>query len=1024
MNRCGRFARQIDDYVTGRCGPATVRWMATHARSCAGCRQAEATAREMRTTVRAALEQVQAEAPSSAGAFLAALHAQLAPRALQADTGWRPFRWAGLTFPWRAAPIGWIALRGSGAVVLLVAALGLLRPGWHRGRSTAPRAAGIVQGPRPGSRPVISRDTNIRSSREAPRVASAQMAGRATRAPASTSSPKEAQARGSAPPFGSGPHADRTRALRVSPHTHAGLTQRPRPSRDEELAYLNGDPLAKTRRWTALSPDEWDTLEARVRRGVAVRDDFVRVPFPRLADVSGRQIASAVQSYQREAAVVDARLAREVTLQQKGTALADLCERLRSETGIPLSAGQSVADEKVTVFCEKLPLREVMRQLSRPFGYTWIRSGKPGEYRYELVQDLRSQLLEEELRNRDRNEALLALEREIDRYRPYLNLTPDEALARVKTASPGEKPLLEKLSSWGWGPIQMYFRLSRSDMQALRAGQSLRFSGAPKPGERPLPPDVARGVFQAFREWRVATTEGGYEFGPAPISGPNGVPIATIADARALVTVALEQSELGQFTLGGLSAALTVGERAKEIRSQMGAPPYAVGRSAAALKPRNGAVNARLAADPALRVRVTVHPQPSCIGVNLSPIPSPKRGGVPVPGSGLPQPAGAQRRALSGTADKLPLPASGRRDGGAASWPRSGQRRGPGPGRVLAAERTAAGAGPREGGEVPVPKVTTADVLEALHHSTGMPIVADYYTRLYRPEEVSVSQGTLFDALNRLGDAMRLRWDREGSWLQFRSTTFYDDRLKEVPDRLLAHWAAARQQHGMLTLDDLVEIAQLPDAQLDAAEMAEGARLCYGLTEWGLARNDGARVHLRYLAGFTLAQRQEAVSPTGLRFLRMPLAQQQRFMQLAFHPEAPPLQSLEELSDATLRVEYTQPGQFQWGDPGMYYSWTRWVVPIEPGRDGRRVVRPPVQERTREAALQALLRLDPRVRQAALHTHVPPGVALDPTERTPPLEAQIFPTELSLTFVYIPSTANARRIRISHDGMTNYQLSW
>jgi hypothetical protein len=36
-----------------------------------------------------------------------------------------------------------------------------------------------------------------------------------------------------------------------------------------------------------------------------------------------------------------------------------------------------------------------------------------------------------------------------------------------------------------------------------------------------------------------------------------------------------------------------------------------------------------------------------------------------------------------------------RRDGGAASWPRSGQPRGPGPGRALAAKRTAAGAGPR-----------------------------------------------------------------------------------------------------------------------------------------------------------------------------------------------------------------------------------------------------------------------------------------------------------------------------------------
>src|SRR5207247_3545244 len=120
------------------------------------------------------------------------------------------------------------------------------------------------------------------------------------------------------------------------------------------------------------------------------------------------------------------RLTQKVTCAFKGTALADLCEALKQETGIHLAAGNSVADEKVTLFCEKTPLREVMRQLSRPFGYTWLRSGTPGQYRYALAQDLRSQLAEQELRNRDRDQALLALEREVDRYRPYLRFSPDE----------------------------------------------------------------------------------------------------------------------------------------------------------------------------------------------------------------------------------------------------------------------------------------------------------------------------------------------------------------------------------------------------------------------------------------------------------------------------------------------------------------------------------------------------------------------------------------------------------------------
>ena len=80
--------------------------------------------------------------------------------------------------------------------------------------------------------------------------------------------------------------------------------------------------------------------------------------------------AAGLMLSEAEKEVVDSRLTQKVTCAFKGTALSDLCEKLKTDTGIPLTAGPSVADEKVTLFCEKLPLREVMRQLSRPFGYS------------------------------------------------------------------------------------------------------------------------------------------------------------------------------------------------------------------------------------------------------------------------------------------------------------------------------------------------------------------------------------------------------------------------------------------------------------------------------------------------------------------------------------------------------------------------------------------------------------------------------------------------------------------------------
>jgi hypothetical protein len=686
----------------------------------------------------------------------------------------------------------------------------------------------------------------------------------------------------------------------------------------------------------ALSPSDQDALEREVRYHVPVRDDFVRVPFPRLASASDRQIAEAVESYKREAVIVDPRLAHEVTLEQKATALSDLCERLRADTGIQLTAGQSVADEKVTLFCEKMPLREVMRQLSRPFGYTWLRSGKAGEYRYELVQDLRSQLLEEELRNRDRNAALLALEKEIQRYRPYLQLSPDEALARVKTAPPNEQKLLENLAGhWGWGPIHMYFRLSPQELATLRSGGALAFSTDPYPGQYRLPSDLARGVLQSWREWHMVKTDRG--FATKSVDDPSALPVSAFPELGAQIRLYVRQSELGEFTLSGSGGYLGPNKELDLVDNGPNGGVLAVGVSPLAHQPDNAPTNAKLAGDPALRPRVAIQARPSC---NLSPL-----------------------------------------------------------------------RGADLGGPASAPKATTGDVLEALHRASGLPIVADHYTRLYVLEAVSVRHRSLFEALNLLADRMRLLWHKESRWLEFRSSSYYYDRFKEVPNRLLRRWETVRRQHGALSLDDLVEIAQLPDAQLDGAEMAEGARECWGLTEWDLARKDWLRPHLRYLASFTPEQRQEALSPTGLAFTKMSLSQQQQFIANAIYVHGEPLRSLDELAGAVLRVDYTQPGWFEWRTAGE--GPFRWVLPVEPGPQGRRVLRAPIRERTREAAWQAAGRAQPQVREALLqvsrHYRLPAHEASNLLQKS---EIDIAPTKLYLGIIYIPGTSNRRPLHL------------
>jgi hypothetical protein len=749
------------------------------------------------------------------------------------------------------APFGRRASLAAAAGAVLVALLGLAW--WPHGKSSAPSAfPSEPQAPRERITSVLPSTQPLRADRTGRGIAPEQTI------PAGATSPSR--------PASGQPRAGLTTTRRGG-HRSLPLGLQAATSLGDDLARLNGEVRHDTRRWVPLPADSWGKTEARVRRLAQARDDFVQIPFPRLADASGRQMAAAVESYQREAATIDPRLAQGVTLQQKATALSDLCERLRADTGIHLSAGASVADEKVTLFCEQMPLRAVMRQLSRPFGYTWLRSGKMGEYRYELVQDLRSQLLEEELRNRDRNAALIALDQEMQRYRPYLSLSPEEAQARAKTAAPTEKWLLDRYANQGWGPVQMYFRLSPQELAALRTGQQLLFSQEPRPDERPLPRDLARGVLQSLGFMRFRVPYDGSGPGDAR-SIPDGLPPAAIPEASGKVTLALNKSDLGQVALRG-GTRIAIRPRAEGDFGRY-FDPIGVGVNPAVRNPQNATANARLAHDPALRPLVAIRPEASC--------------------------------------------------------------------RASAAE-----------GAVE-PKATTADALAALHRSTGLPIVADYYTRLYLPSEVSVAKMRLFDALNQLADTMRLRWSKEGNWLQFRSASYYDDRLKEVPNRLLTRWSASRKQHGALPLEDLLEIAQLADTQLDAGSMAEGAKICFGLAEWDLARNGYPRPHIRYLAGLTPAQRQQAQGAAGLAFAQMSLSQQQGFIGLAFGPHTDGLQSLGDLAGASLQADYSPPGRFEWAT---------WKWPPSPRWLAFR--RPPVRERTREAALEAARQIDPQV---------------------------------------------------------------
>jgi hypothetical protein len=83
---------------------------------------------------------------------------------------------------------------------------------------------------------------------------------------------------------------------------------------------------------------------------------------------------------------------------------------------------------------------------------------------------------------------------------------------------------------------------------------------------------------------------------------------------------------------------------------------------------------------------------------------------------------------------------------------------------------------------------------------------------------------------------------------------------------------------------------------------------------------------------------------------------------------------------------------------------------VVPTATGRRALRPLIREGTAEAALVAARRIEPQLRAEALRAarRLQPG--LTEAEMTPQ-EAQIVPTTLNLTVLYLPGASHARPVR-------------
>ncbi len=97
----------------------------------------------------------------------------------------------------------------------------------------------------------------------------------------------------------------------------------------------------------------------------------------------------------------DAALSRTITLNLKGEALSDVTKILSKAADINIRTTKDVADQKVTLIVDSMPLKDIMNHLATLFGWKWaVKNDDDGISTYVIYDPLKQQ------READRKEAL------------------------------------------------------------------------------------------------------------------------------------------------------------------------------------------------------------------------------------------------------------------------------------------------------------------------------------------------------------------------------------------------------------------------------------------------------------------------------------------------------------------------------------------------------------------------------------------------------------------------------------------
>jgi beta-lactamase regulating signal transducer with metallopeptidase domain len=475
-----------------------------------------------------------------------------------------------------------------------------------------------------------------------------------------------------------------------------------------------------------------------------------------------------------------AELRKPVTYSETKIALSELVQRVAADTGAQLTVLRDVADEPVAVVVKEMPARELLEQVAELLDYQWSRRGKPGEWRYEIHQDLASKQREEALRQAVFAQIEQQFRKELTRYLEVGSLSQAQMQAlweeekqfqkRLEKLPPEEQKALAAASQGTararhgglifplWSPIaraltRLLGQMTEQQWSTLLQEGQLTFSTDPRRGEVRLPEEIARTfresrpglnapdmyspsdpeTEQRMRRWEQ---EGQAEWGAA-------------TGYRANVNL-----DLDRFRAGG---SLALGAGAEPIRNERGIR-YGAGFSLGNVLGATVHINAQ-ATDPLRHLTDNQSPGRRAV-LEQDPI------------------VGVKNRHKV-TSSAQPRPLNGIPEIAWSWWLR--------------------------------------DLLPALSKAYDVQFISDAYWN--HAAEASIRAAvTDLTPLHTILDGRPTfthRWDRRGNLIRMRSRTWYLDRPREVPVRMARRWKALIEERGVLPLDEYLRmVTELSDAKL------------------------------------------------------------------------------------------------------------------------------------------------------------------------------------------------------------------